>query len=47
MAFAKEHGALATVDGFGMLVEQAAAAFTIWTGKAPDTARVINALRPE
>ncbi|MBU3020182.1 shikimate dehydrogenase [Aestuariibacter sp. A3R04] len=46
MEFAKTHGAKKVSDGFGMLVEQAAAAFTIWTGKKPDTAKVIEALRP-
>ncbi|MBU2978474.1 shikimate dehydrogenase [Alteromonas sp. C1M14] len=47
MAFAKENGAAQTLDGFGMLVEQAAAAFTIWTGKTPDTSEVIKHLRPK
>lgn len=46
MEFASTHGAERVSDGFGMLVEQAAAAFTIWTGKKPETAGVIKALRP-
>ncbi len=46
MQYAKEKGAHSAKDGFGMLVEQAAAAFTIWTGKTPETAGVISKLRP-
>ncbi len=45
MEYAEQHGARQQLDGLGMLVEQAAAAFTIWTAKSPDTAPVIQYLR--
>ena len=39
--------AKASLDGLGMLVEQAAAAFTIWTGYKPNTRVVIETLRSQ
>ncbi len=43
-AWAQAQGAARIADGFGMLVEQAAAAFALWRGRHPETARVIAAL---
>jgi shikimate dehydrogenase len=45
--WAEAHGARLALDGLGMLVEQAAAAFEIWHGLAPQTSGVIEALRRE
>lgn len=41
----QQHGAAQTLDGLGMLVEQAAVAFWLWRGVQPDTTPVINSLR--
>lgn len=45
VAWGRQHGAARALDGLGMLVEQAAAAFALWRGVEPDTAPVIAALR--
>lgn len=43
--WAAEHGAAQSVDGLGMLVEQAAEAFMLWRGVRPDSAPVLAELR--
>lgn len=45
--WARAAGARATVDGLGMLVEQAALAFELWRGVRPDTLPVLAALRED
>lgn len=45
MDWAQNNKALMVVDGLGMLVEQAAAAFEFWTGKQPETQTVIQAIK--
>lgn len=44
-AWAQSKGAALTIDGLGMLVEQAAEAFNLWRGQRPQTKQVIAALR--
>ncbi|WP_236207605.1 shikimate dehydrogenase [Pseudomonas tohonis] len=43
--WAQEQGAARTLDGLGMLVEQAAEAFLLWRGVRPETAPVLAELR--
>ena len=43
--WAKSQGALKVIDGLGMLVGQAAEAFSIWRGVRPQTEQVMTALR--
>lgn len=45
LSWAGQHGAIASSDGLGMLVEQAAEAFYIWHRKKPETQSVIVTLR--
>ena len=44
-AWARSKGALKVIDGLGMLVGQAAEAFSIWRGVVPETKNVMTALR--
>jgi shikimate dehydrogenase len=41
----QDQGAVATADGLGMLVEQAALAFKLWRGTSPDTQPIISHIR--
>jgi shikimate dehydrogenase len=41
----REQGAVQSLDGLGMLVEQAAESFHLWLGVWPETGPVIAALR--
>ena len=45
ISWARQHGAAQSLDGLGMLVEQAAEAFHIWRGIRPDSGSVIKRLR--
>jgi len=46
VGWARARGAKRACDGLGMLVEQAAEAFYIWRGLRPNSADVIDMLRP-
>lgn len=45
--WAVRHGARAAVQGWGMLVEQAAESFAIWRGVRPDTAAALKRVQEE
>ncbi len=45
MVWAQDEGAVSSVDGLGMLVEQAACAFTLWRGVEPVTDPVLEEVR--
>ncbi|MGL4714790.1 MAG: shikimate dehydrogenase [Aeromonas sp.] len=45
IGWAKQQGARQTMDGLGMLVEQAAEAFTVWRGIRPGTKQVLRELK--
>lgn len=47
MRWAQQHGAQKSLDGLGMLVEQAAESFFHWRGMRPETASVIQSIRAE
>lgn len=45
LVWAREHGAEKSVNGIGMLVEQAAESFYLWTNKKPKTENLIAILQ--
>jgi len=45
VVWGRDHGAARSLDGLGMLVEQAAESFRLWRGVQPDTGSVIDSLR--
>jgi shikimate dehydrogenase len=44
VGWAREHGAARALQGWGMLIEQAAEAFFIWRGVRPDTRPILQQL---
>jgi shikimate dehydrogenase len=47
MQWAKQHSVAQQADGLGMLLAQAAAAFTIWRGVTPDIEPVMALLKQQ
>jgi shikimate dehydrogenase len=47
VSWSKQHGAAVSLDGLGMLVEQAAESFRLWRGIRPDTTPVLEMLRQD
>jgi shikimate dehydrogenase len=47
ITWAKQHSAAKTIDGLGMLIEQAAEAFRLWRGVKPATQLLIQQLKNE
>jgi shikimate dehydrogenase len=47
MQWSEQHGAQKSLDGLGMLVEQAAESFLLWRGVRPETAPVIQQIRAD
>jgi len=45
--WAAKLGAVKTIDGLGMLVEQAAESFRLWRGVRPETNSVLAELRAQ
>jgi shikimate dehydrogenase len=45
VTWAKQQGAVKSLDGLGMLIEQAAEAFYLWRGIRPDTASVFEYIK--
>jgi shikimate dehydrogenase len=45
VGWARAHGCAQALQGFGMLVEQAAETFRLWRGIRPSTATVLAALK--
>ena len=46
-SWSNENGAMVALQGWGMLVEQAAESFSIWRGVRPETAAVVARLQSE